>query len=443
MKIAIRMTLLPWMLALVVGGLGGCDDETLDEIVDEFYEDMDYSYEVIWPTQNNSACPAWGRGQTISISESMQLPPRCVFEQVTININRSDVDFDCNQAVFNGITERVRHEYGDSYRPAENAPWGTAFRIRNAETATNPLQNITIRNCQITNYIHGVDVALNLSAETRAGLRAGTVNEDTLRAKAPANIRVLNTHIINTHGSGVFIYPYVTDFQFLNSHIKGAGGPGLYLDAGSRASHIENSVFEGNGFSSYSTETMTRSARRSDDAKREGIAIDSSTQHLIRNNFFQDNGDGGIYLYKNCWENAETRPNEVPRTEGANLNRIEGNRFQNETTGVWLAERADRDLSGFNCGDPLIYEEDGKKYYRDQARENVVADNRFENMRTGVRVMDDANTVRGNVFVQTEHYDIDVGSRTRELINDPVSGTVVDGNTLSKPNGIQIGNCSQ
>ncbi|HPQ96017.1 MAG TPA: hypothetical protein PLN94_10550, partial [Thiolinea sp.] len=231
------------MPALILATLlSGCDDENVQEVVDGLFEDKDYSSEITWPARTNSACPDWGRRETVTVSESMQLPQNCVFEQVTVLINRPDVDFDCNGAVFNGIIDKVRHEYGDSYRPPETAPQGVAFRIRNSETAATPLRNITIRNCQITNYIHGVDVALGLSAATRRGLRAGSVNEDSLRAVAPTNIQVLSSKILNTHGTGIYIYPYVTGFQLRNSRIKGTDGPGLYLDAGTRDAVIQKSV---------------------------------------------------------------------------------------------------------------------------------------------------------------------------------------------------------
>ncbi|HPE60318.1 MAG TPA: right-handed parallel beta-helix repeat-containing protein [Thiolinea sp.] len=428
----LKTSLLAMALAVF---LSGCDDENVQEVVDGLFEDKDYSSEITWPAQVNSACPDWKPRQTVTISESMQLPQHCVFEQVTLIINRPDVDFDCNGAVFNGISDKVRHEYGDSYRPPETAPQGVAFRIRNSDAATTPLSNITIRNCQITNYIHGVDVALGLSAATRRGLRAGNVNEDSLRAVAPGNVQVLGTRIINTHGSGIYIYPYVTGFQLRNSRIKGTDGPGLYLDNGTRDAVIQGSVFMGNGFSSYDPDKLIRSPRRSDAAKREAIAIDASSGHAILNNTFRDNADGGVYLYKNCWEYA-ANANQIPRTGGANNNRIEGNRFRNETRAVWLAERADRDLHSWGCGDPVVYEHDGAKYYRDYAQDNVVAGNRFENVHIGVQIMDNNNTVRDNVFVQTKDYDIEVGSRIREYTHDPVAGNTILNNTFSGTNAI-------
>ena len=148
--------------------------------------------------------------------------------------------------------------------------------------------------------------------------------------------------------------------------------------------------------------------------------MDSSGHNWIIGNTFKQNADGGIYLYKNCWEHAGD-PMQIPRTEGADHNLIENNRFIGERVGVWIAERADRDLSAFECGDSLIHESFGKRYYRDVARHNQVVANRFEDVETGVRVQDDDNTITGNVFERSdEGADIEIGSRVRLLVSDPV-----------------------
>lgn len=435
----IKIKMFPLVLLVSLAGVGCVDQDDVDELIDDLFDDKTYAKEISFPAQANSQCPAWARRQTVEINRSMKLPENCVFEQVTIKLNGADIDFDCNNAVFNGMTKVSRNEYRDAYNAGE-APQGIAFFINDAENATLRSGNIKIRNCQIINYIHGVEVRLSLTSETQQALRNGQVNEDTLRAKAPTGIEVSNTKIINTHGSGIYINRYVTGFKLLNSSLKGAGGPGLYLDAGSRSATINNSVLEGNGFSSYDDVSRVREARRSELAKREAIAVDASTRHVISNNTFRNNADGGVYLYKNCWEDADSDPTELPRPEGANFNRIEGNKFINETTGVWVAERADRDLNGFDCGDELIYEKDREKYYRDFARENSIIANTFDNNEHAIRVMDDANIVRNNTFTSTDDFDIDVGSEIREKVADPVSGTLLNGNALSKTDGIRFRN---
>jgi hypothetical protein len=414
--------------------LSACGDE-VDQSVDNLFEDMDYSDSIAWPQTQNANCPVWKAGDTITINSSLKLPQNCVYNQVTIKLAKPNIEFDCNGAVFNGIKELHRHSFGDTYTAAE-APRGTAFQVAQAEAETTRLQNISIRNCQILNYIHGFDVKYNLSANTIFGLRQGTVSEDILRTKAPADIKVFNSKIINTHGSGVYVYRYITNFQMSDTHVKGAGGPGLYLDSGTRAATIKGSFFEGNGFSSYDETTRVRAARRTDLAKREGIAIDSSGQHVIQSNSFKDNGDGGVYLYKNCWENS-ANANEWPRLDGANNNKIDGNYFFNETVGIWVAERADRDLADFNCGDPIVLQEGSKKFYRDYASTNILSNNRFDMMQTGIKVMDDNTVIERNTFARVENYDLDIGSRVRLAIGDAVSNTNVGTNTYSKANSIR------
>jgi parallel beta-helix repeat protein len=439
MLYSIRLKALSGVLLAVLAGSGCDDSDSVDELIDDLFEERGYAEEINFPAQVNDQCPAWSRRETIDISASMKLPENCVFEQVTIQLTAPNIDFDCNNAVFNGMTKVSRNEYRDAYS-ADEAPQGLAFSVSSAENAAVHLSNITVRNCQIINYISALDVKLNLTDETKTALRNGSGNEDSLRAKAPADIKVLNSKIINSHGSGIYINRYVTGFELSSSRVKGSGGPGIYLDAGSRAAKIAASVIEGNGFFSYNPEDRRREARRSDLAKREGLAVDATSLNEIKNNTFRDNADGGVYLYKNCWEDAVADLNELPRTTGANSNLIEGNSFIDERVGVWLAERADRDLNAFDCGDELIYSTGNEKYYRDYARENTVSGNTFTNNEEAIRVKDDANIVRNNTFVGTEKFDISVGSEIREKIGDPVSGTLLSGNNLSKADGINFSN---
>jgi len=437
----IKWKIFPVLLIVSLAGVG-CEDD-VNELIDDLFEDKSYAEEVNFPAEVNNQCPDWKRRQTIVVDESMKLPANCVFEQVTIRLTGPDIDFDCNNAVFNGMTKVKRNDYREEYA-VEEAPQGIAFFINDAESAVIRSSNIKISNCQIINYIHAVEVQLDLMDATKQALRKGGGNEDELRAKAPSGIQVLNSKIINSHGSGIYINHYVTGFRLLNSSLKGSGGPGLYLDAGSRAATVNNSVLEGNGYFSYNSQLRMREARRTEEAQREAIAIDASTRHVISNNTFRDNADGGVYLYKNCWEHAASDPSQLPRPEGADFNRVEGNTFINETKAVWLAERADRDLSGFDCGDELIYEDtkDDEKYYRDFATQNSIINNTFDKNDTGIRIMDDANIVQGNTFTDTKDFDIDVGSIVREEVNDPVSGTLISGNILSKMDGIKFRNGS-
>ncbi len=402
------------------------------------YEDVDYGPRIRWPAVSSPACPAWKPGQVIPVSRSMVLPPGCVFQQVTIALRRSaePIVFDCNQAVFNGLPGRRRNALGQAYS-AGAVPAGNAFVIRNGEEGRRPLQDITLRNCQIINYQQGINIGLKLSAATRQQLRAGRVGRQALQAKAPTRIRVLNTRIVNTHGSGIYIYPFVTAVTLQQVLIAGAGGPGLYLDADTRQVVVESSEFAGNGFSAYDSRRRVREARRSALSRREGIAIDASGSHVIRRSRFEANADGGIYLYKNCWEKAATDPDSFPRTTGADHNLIQGNVFENETVAIWVGERADRNLSGFRCGDPLYLQQGNARYYRDYARDNRILDNTFRQVGDGIRVMDDRTRIANNRFVAVQGHDVVIGSDSRNRRREPVRGTLLQDNHYSRPDAVR------
>ncbi|HMT92580.1 right-handed parallel beta-helix repeat-containing protein [uncultured Thiothrix sp.] len=422
-------------LFMVTFLLSACKEE-IDQGIDNLFEDKNYSADINWPSSQNSNCPIWKAGETVNVSASIVLPSNCTYNQVTFKITKPNIEFDCNGSVLNGLKQIGRHRFGDTYSASE-APRAIAFQISSAEASSTRVQNVSIRNCQIINYIHGVDVKYELKTTTIAGLRQGLVSEDVLRRQAPTNVKVINSKIINSHGTGIYIYRYVSNFQLENSSLKGSGGSGIYLDAGTELANINYSIIEGNGFSTYDETTRIRSARRSDEAKREGIAIDGSTQNTIESNSFKDNADGGIYLYKNCWENY-TNTKEWPRLNGSNDNIIAKNSFFNETVGVWIAERADRDLASFNCGDPLALQEGSKKFYIDYANATSVIKNKFDLNQTAIKVMDNNSVIEGNTFSRIDGYDIDVGSRVRAKIGNAISSTNIGSNTFSKINSVRF-----
>ncbi|HPQ97287.1 MAG TPA: right-handed parallel beta-helix repeat-containing protein, partial [Thiolinea sp.] len=423
------------VVMLLTGTVSAFDWSILDGAL---YRDVDYGDRIQWPAVVNPACPAWKAGQVVAVRESMTLPPDCVFPQVTMALRRSGrpIVFDCNGAVFNGLPGRQRNPLGQPY-PAQAIPAGTAFMIRTGEGGRAPLQDITLRNCQIINYQMGINIGLTLSAQTREQLRAGKADRQALQARAPTRIRVLNTRIVNTHGSGIYVYPFAAGVQLQQVLIAGAGGPGLYLDADTREVMVENSEFAGNGFSRYDSRRRVRTARRSALSRREGIAIDASGPHVIRNSRFHANADGGIYLYKNCWEQAATDPASFPRTTGADRNLIQGNAFENETIAIWVGERADRDLSGFRCGDPLYLQQGRARYYRDYARGNRILGNTFQQVGDGIRVMGDNTRIANNRFTAVQGHDVVIGSAIRSRRREPVRGTVLQGNHYSRPDAVQ------
>ncbi len=429
--------------ALAVFLLAGCNDEQIEQIRDnienDLYEDPDFSGQIVFPETVNSECPNWGKGQTITLQESVTLPANCSFERVTLLIDRPNIELDCNQAVFNGLSKVERNRYGEPYS-VDDQPSRYGLIIQGRENATESVSNVTIRNCQFLNYTDAMTAQMNLSRATLLGLRDGSITEASIQAIAPTNISVLDSKLVNSHMHGIFLNRYVTYLNVERTRILGSGNSAIYLGADTENALINQSSFQGNGFSSYEISKRTRSARRTELSRREAIAVDSASYNRITNNVFRDNGDGGVYLYKNCWE-YEEQPYTAPHRFGSNGNTISNNRFLNEETAVWVAERADRDLASFTCGDPLLYQENDRKYYRDIAQNNIISNNYFGQNKQSVRIQDDNNTVTNNTFVDTKTGpDIKVYSRIREKVGDPVKNTTISGNVLSKPDGVSYEN---
>lgn len=427
---------------LAISLLTACSDEQLNDIQTDIdnnlYPDKDYSSVITFPTTQNTACPAWQANSTITLRESLSLPANCSFQKVTLLIDRPNVELNCNQAVFNGLSTVARNKYGKAYTAA-TAPTRYGLIIKGTEAGVR-VSNVTIRNCQFLNYSEAITAHIELKQTTLLGLRNGTIQESSIQALAPTQIHILNSRIINSHMHGIFLNRYVTHLHVNNTRILGSSNSGIYLGADTEYALIENSVFEGNGFSNYDTETLKRFPRRDETSRREGIAVDASSHNQISNNTFRDNGDGGVYLYKNCWEFVE-EPLTAPHRYGANSNLITGNDFSAEETAIWVAERADRDLADFSCGDPLIYQANSNKYYRDIAQNNIISNNKINYNKLGIRVQDDGTVITNNSFIGTKSGpDIWVYSVVRQAIGDPIKNTTIRDNSLSKPNNIRYDN---
>ncbi len=430
------------VLVFATFSLLACKDdleEIRNDIENELFEDRDYSHTIKFPETASQDCPDWQPGQTVELSESITLPTNCSFEKVTLKIDRPNIELNCNQAVFNGLNKLTRNRYGEEYTEAE-APTEFAIIVQGSPDAEERVSNVIIRNCQILNYGDAMTVQIPLPKDTLLGLRDGSIPESQIQAIAPTAISVLNSKLVNSHLHGIFVNRHISGLTVQDTQVLGSGNSGIYLGADVENTKITQSVFEGNGFSSYNSEARERSGRRSEISMREGLAVDSSSNNYIANNTFRHNADGGIYLYKNCWEFVED-PYTAPHRYGSNNNIIDNNEFIDEVIGVWVAERADRDLAGFTCGDPVIYAQDDEKYYRDIARNNQIINNTFRDNENGVRVQDDGTIVTGNTFQNTKTGpDIKVYSFIREKISDPVNNTTIRDNTLSQPGKISFEN---
>lgn len=328
--------------------------------------------------------------KTIVVTGTTMLDPSQSYLATELHIRQSGTTLDCQGAVIDGQNKVL-----------------TGLRI--VSDGKTPLRDVTVKNCHFKNF-------------KTSGVRIYWQGNDTLKLKytaeeryrlAPQHIRLSNITVEDTAMSAVYVDDYVSDVLIDGLTSRRAGGTGLYLEHHSRRTTVQNSVFEQNGF-------------RQGRGIREGLAIDSSTHNVIKNNIFKGNAKGGIFLYKNCGERFSTGQS-VLRVNHASHNIIENNMFIDMPTGVWIASRQSRNLSKWDCGDPPLDAQ--KVYYEDFARYNTVKANRFCGISQPVIVEDNHNTIIGNRYDQVKQDFVQVTKPPRERVRgQPVVGTVVGDN---------------
>lgn len=388
---------------------------------------------------NPSGCPNWKKNTTIQITENLSLPSGCKYDRVSLSVtNQSNLTIDCNGAELNGLEKKYRQAINTSYDLGEE-PLDVGILIQSSENFQS--QNITIKNCNIRNFVRGIRVHFNMSKQTISDLK-NNVNiselENHLRTISPNNITVKDSSILLNHKDGVFVGRYVTGFTLSGSTISSTGAVGLYLDAGSEGSKITNSSFSKNGYSDYDNKNR-KIKKKIAYYSREAIAIDSSINNVIEKNTFTRNSRGSIFLYKNCNEHHKN-PAQIPRYQSSDGNLIKNNKFNSENIGVWIASRQSFDLKALECGSPLIAtgsirygtHKDKTFYYEDFAKQNTVLNNTFKNIRTGIIIEDDNNTVQENTFTGSAREDIKLGTQYRaKVLSHPVTGTLIKSNIFN------------
>ncbi|WP_141239769.1 right-handed parallel beta-helix repeat-containing protein [Candidatus Dactylopiibacterium carminicum] len=273
-----------------------------------------------------------------------------------------------------------------------------------------PLAGVTVRNCSFRRFArHGVLIHWGLANDRK--LARYPEREERWR-RAPQDILLENLRVEQNAVMGIVIDDYVQRVTMARVSVIDNPGWGLYWDHDSRGHLLIHSEVCRNGHGSA--------------FGKPGLSIDASSDNRVIDTAFEDNGRSAIELYRNCWEFAATNPRSVPREEGANRNQILGNRFIDEKVGVWIASRQSQDVSRMQCGRPAYHE---GRYVEDEARDNVVARNRFERLRgRGIVVEDDANSVIGNRFEHGEGA-ISVGTPIRaRVLHRPVVGTLLRDN---------------
>jgi hypothetical protein len=341
----------------------------------------------------------------VDVTVSSHLDPACTWTR-GVEILASNVTLDCQGARIAAPDRR--------YGVYIHAPSDT------------PLTNITVRNCHIEGFLNNYHIE-------REGFRQ--LAEGVEYENGFDNITIENGTSLNSRGVGIFVNGYVEGVTIRNMHIEGAGSTGIYLEAGSKDGIVENNTIVNNGFGENGPAGGPRTVAGIDvwywGTGREGLAIDGSRFNIVRNNTFRSNVAGGIFLYKNCGEFPESRPERwFHRRYGADGNVIENNTFIDEDNGVWIGSRMGENTFPMECSDPQYL----FGYSLDYADDNVVRDNVFQNVTFGVRVEDDGAVVTDNEFTSADAIDeaIVIGTRFRTTeLSEPVDGTIVTGNSAN------------
>ena len=340
--------------------------------------------------------------QTLRIKDHSALSKGCDLagKSVRFVLDSSNSSLDCQGAALSTMADDQAKASAITVQPKTDAA----------------IKDITVANCHVDGYGHALHIHQFSNPKQR---NARHFTDPTAnRALAPRDIRIINVSSLNSINSGMFVGDHVQAVTFDHTRVQNAGTVGLYLEFGSRDNVIKNSVFIGNGFRSFKP-------------NREAIAVDSSSNNRIENNQFIHNGAGSILLYRNCFEHADdsTRNNHFKRTESSRDNIISGNTFRDEPVGVWVASRQSRNLKGFECGAYLIKQTLLASYHLDSAKDNIIANNRFEQVEQGIIVEDDGTQISGNQFAANVTAPINVGSKIRE---ESAAGAVKD--TIIKSN---------
>lgn len=350
----------------------------------------------------------------IQVTASARLDPDCTY-RAGVDVVASHVTLDCQGATIDPGDDRG----------------GQAIHVHSA--AASPLVDVEVRNCVTRGFTNGIRVSRDGFRNLAAGHEYDTPTAD---------IRLVNDDVSASAGTGVFVNAFVTGVTMRHLRVHDAGGPGIYLEAGSKGSIIENSEVIHNGYANTALPAQTMNVSGHTFAYlqtgREGIAVDGSRDNVIRHNVIRGNALAGITLYKNCGEYATQKPDQWwTRRYGASGNLIESNLVMEESSGVWIGSRMSENTYFFDCSDPAYVTGGLRTVILDSAPGNTVRGNLFVDTVHGVRVEDDDNSVTANTFVgdraDATHPAAEavlVGTKERtQVLGRPVTGTVVGDNT--------------
>jgi parallel beta-helix repeat protein len=311
--------------------------------------------------------------ERVEVTTTSHLDPTCVYTE-GFDISTSGVTLDCRRAA------------------VRSAPGAGGRGIEIHTPTDTPLSDVTVRNCNVEGFLNSVRV-------TRDGFRTLPLGEEYVNGTA--DIVIERSTFANSRGVGVFVDGYVEDVTLRENTVRGAGSSGIYLETGSRRSHVERNSLHDNGYVENGPGGQPFTFAGIDfwfwGIGREGISIDGSYDNTVVDNTFARNSAGGIFLYKNCGEFPD-RPRYFERRYPAENNLIEGNVFVGGINGVWVGSRMAENTLPMECTDPAYIDEPARRVVLDRANDNVVRDNLFVEVTYGIRVEDDGNVVEANRF---------------------------------------------
>ena len=235
-------------------------------------------------------------------------------------------------------------------------------------------RDISIRNCKVRGNVRMIGLGLNGEAEY---VRVSSLNRNhtqNAQANAPSGIQLQNLTIDANGDIPLYFGPGVTNSTITKSRFQGkTNKTAIYLDAESAGNTISGNTF--------SLKTG-----------REVIAVDGSAKNQIVDNEFRNPVDGGIYVYRNCGEGGTIRHQEPQH------NLIAGNTFSYKDgfarPAIWLNMR---DIGKLYCVKDPKHPFGSSLDPSDQAKFNVVRDNRFKGLWTpGIVNFDNTNQISGN-----------------------------------------------
>ena len=183
------------------------------------------------------------------------------------------------------------------------------IQSRQTPTGWNRPTDVTISGC----VVHGNIRVRGMGAGGDLGpIRASSrtpAHTAAAQAAAPARVTLNGLTLIATGSIPLYVGPGVTDLVLEDARVTGRSvSTAVYLDAESAGALIRRVTFD------------IRTAR-------EQIAIDGSARNRIEQNHFALGARGGVFLYRNCGEDA------VIRHQTPSDNIIAGNTF---TGARWL-----------------------------------------------------------------------------------------------------------